>query len=279
MIQTTGIKIAHGKLTMHQPLPVNSLDYADPFLLLHHHGPLKFEENNAGLPFGPHPHRGFDTVTFIYEGNVVHHDSRGHKSTIEKDGVQWMSAARGIVHSENTSRDFQELGGDFEIIQLWVNLPSSLKMTEANYQGIQKNEIPEIIEQDGKVRLQIVSGDWNGTKGPAKSKTNIIAANIYLKAGGKITLPHFANHKGILYQRAGNASLNRNSIADRQMLYFDAEENMILEAQEDSALLLCLGKPINETMISHGPFVMNTTTEIMEAMRDYQMGKMGVLTD
>ncbi len=279
MIKTTGMKIMHGELTMYQPLPINKLDYADPFLLLHHHGPMTFEPDNAGLPFGPHPHRGFDTVTFIYEGNVVHHDSRGHKSTIEKGGVQWMSAARGIVHSENTSRDFQDAGGAFEIIQLWVNLPSSLKMSEAKYQGIQKDEIPEIIENDGKVKVQIVSGNWNGTKGPANSKTGIIAANIYMKAGGKIELPHFANHKAILYQRAGKASLNGESIIDRQMLYFESEEKMILEAQEDAAVLLCLGASINEPMTSQGPFVMNTKSEIIEAMRDYQMGKMGVLKD
>jgi quercetin 2,3-dioxygenase len=277
MIISSGMRINHGKLTMYQPLPANRLDYADPFLLLHHHGPLNFEPFNDGLPFGPHPHRGFDTVTYIYEGNVVHKDSRGHESTIQKGGVQWMSAARGIVHSEDISPELKESGGEFDIIQLWINLPGKLKMSEANYQGIQAEEIPKIEFDEGKSRVFLVAGEWGDQKGPAKSKTDVVSANIEMDGGSEIILPNNEGYRAFVYIRNGKASLAGNSLTERQMAYFDSEPGMILKADSDTKILFCMAQPLNEPMVSHGPFVMNTQTEILQAMRDYQMGKMGVL--
>lgn len=277
MIVTTGMKISHGKLTMHQPLPVNELDYADPFLLLHHHGPLVFEPGNQGLPFGPHPHRGFDTVTFIYEGNVVHKDSRGHESTIAKDGVQWMSAARGIVHSEDINQELKNSGGNFDIIQLWINLPGNLKMTEASYQGIQANEIPVIDFDGAKGKLHLIAGKYQSYTGPAKSKTNVFAANLQMENTSSLEIPYFENERVMLYVRSGKVTIDGKELSARQMAYFDSKPEQIIIASDNSKLLLCIAKPLNEPVVSHGPFVMNTQTEILQAMRDYQMGKMGIL--
>lgn len=279
MIITKGFKVNHGNITFHQPLPVSGLDYANPFLLLHHHGPLTFHAYNQGLPFSAHPHRGFETVTFIYEGDVVHKDSHGFQSTIYKGGVQWMSAARGIVHSENISAEMREKGGEFEIIQLWVNLPAALKMSPFEYTGIQDAETLKWEESEGKAHIQLISGDWNGKKGPIQSKTNVISANLNLQAGAKLALPNFEKGKVMVYVRKGSLKLENNHLQDRGMAYFDSKQDFVIEAEKDSLALICVAEAIDEPMVSHGPFVMNTTTEIMEAMRDYQMGKMGILTD
>jgi redox-sensitive bicupin YhaK (pirin superfamily) len=254
------------------------MEYADPFLLIHHHGPILFPAHNQGLPFSAHPHRGFETVTFIYEGNVVHKDSQGFSSQIDKGGVQWMSAARGIVHSENISAAMREQGGSFDIIQLWVNLPAKLKMSAPEYIGLQRNDTLEWLDEHEN-HFQLLSGSWNTRKGPIQSKTNITTLNVEQTAGTIIEIPAFEGQKGLLYVREGSVQLAGQSIAARGMAYFDTDQIQELCAIEASKFLLCFASPLQEPMVSHGPFVMNTTTEIMEAIRDYQMGRMGVLTD
>lgn len=278
MLISKGQRIQHGALHFHQPLPSAQLDYADPFLLIHHHGPLIFPPQNQGLPFSAHPHRGFETVTFIYEGNVVHKDSQGFSSKIDKGGVQWMSAARGIVHSEDISADLKESGGAFDIIQLWVNLPARLKMSKAEYIGLQRKDTLEWMDEQ-HIHFQLISGNWQGRKGPIQSKTNITSLNIEQPAETTYEMPAYAGHKGLLYVREGSIELDGQTLADRDMAYFDANSVLKLKATKHTKYLLCFAEPLNEPMVSHGPFVMNTSTEIMEAMRDYQMGKMGILTD
>lgn len=278
MLISKGQRIQHGSLHFHQPLPSAQLDYADPFLLIHHHGPLTFPPHNQGLPFSAHPHRGFETVTFIYEGNVVHKDSQGFSSRIDKGGVQWMSAARGIVHSEDISAELKESGGAFDIIQLWVNLPASLKMSKVEYTGLQRKDTLEWMD-DQQIHFQLISGTWQGRKGPIQSKTHITSLNIEQPADAAYEMPSYAGHKGLLYVREGQLELDGETLTDRDMAYFDADRAQRVKATKQTKYLLCFAKPLNEPMVSHGPFVMNTSTEIMEAMRDYQMGKMGIITE
>lgn len=267
-----------GEHYMHQPLPNHDFSSIDPFLLVHHHGPHEFLPYNQGLPFGPHPHRGFETLTFIYEGAIEHADSQGFKSVINPGGVQWMTAGRGIVHSENIPEIMRENGGKMEIIQLWMNLPGTLKMTAPNYQGFQKEQIPVIESSDGQINTQVISGELEKVDGPAKSLTELTIMNITANKSGKHTFLIPENENVLFYVLNGEVLVNGKLAINNQLVNFENKgEEVEIEAQENSRLIIAYGKPLKEPVESHGPFVMNTTTEIMQAMRDYKMGKMGVM--
>lgn len=177
----------HGLFT-YRAFPNNSIEHIDPFILLNHHGPQEFPPNNGGLPFGPHPHRGFETLTFILKGDVMHSDSGGGKSIIRSGGIQWMTAGKGIVHSENASEEFKKDGGIEEILQLWINLPAKLKMTPPKYIGLQKEEIPKLKLDDDKVTVNLISGTWGKEKGAIDSLTDVITSFIELKQRGVLNL-------------------------------------------------------------------------------------------
>src|ERR1700712_1443012 len=155
-----------GDLRTQRPLPNDEVEQIDPFLFLNHHGPQVYPPGNRGLPFGPHPHRGFETVTFILQGSLAHRDSGGHESVIDEGGVQWMTAGSGLVHAEISPASFLESGGPLEILQLWVNLPSRLKMTAPRYTGLQKDAIPALPTPDGRGTVNLVAGSWDGRTGP-----------------------------------------------------------------------------------------------------------------
>ncbi|OIN61314.1 nuclease PIN [Arsenicibacter rosenii] len=265
---------------MHQPLPVAGIQQIDPFLLLHHHGPQVFPANNSGLPFGPHPHRGFETVTFIYEGDVQHRDSSGFSSTISKGGVQWMTTGSGLVHSESSSARFRQQGGPVELIQLWTNLPARLKMVKPNYIGLQQDQIPVVPVGEGKGKLAVVSGTWSGITGPVNPVYDVKLANLTLEAGGRYILTIPSERNVLFYQLAGRSLVNGKAVEGRGMPVFanDGDE-IVIDAAETSRILLGSALPINEPVVSHGPFVMNTPEEIRQAIYDYQTGKMGVLTE
>src|SRR5687768_4949462 len=161
-----------------------AMNQLDPFIFLNHHGWQEYKPNNNGLPFGPHPHRGFETVTFILEGDLMHKDTSGAGSTIKSGGVQWMTAGSGLVHAEISSEEFKENGGPLEILQLWINLPARHKMANPKYTGLQKEEIPVATWDDEKVTAQIVSGNWNGVQGNIQPLTDISLACIHFKKGG-----------------------------------------------------------------------------------------------
>ncbi len=199
-------------LQTRRPLPGPGIEMLDPFLFLNHHGPQVYPPHNGGLPFGPHPHRGFETVTFILEGDLLHRDSGGHESVIRAGGVQWMTAGRGLVHAELSSPEFMREGGPLEILQLWVNLPASLKMTQPRYTGLQKEQIPAISQGGSTVNL--IAGRFEGRSGPLRPLTS-------------------------------------------------------------SFLLFGHGQPLREPVVAHGPFVMNTQQEILQAIRDYKAGRFG----
>lgn len=263
-----------GPLLTRRPVPAPGLEQIDPFIFLNHHGPQIYPPNNSGLPFGPHPHRGFETVTFILKGELVHRDSAGYESNIKAGGVQWMTAGRGIIHSETSSEEFKAQGGEIEILQLWVNLPAKLKMSEPNYIGLQKDQIPELSLDQGKVKLNLIAGNWEKHKGPIQSLTDITMASLYFEAGGQVVLRCPQDRNVFFYIVSGDLNVNQQSATNFHLLDFKQDgEEIHIEAQSDAVILFGHGVPCREAMVAHGPFVMNTKEEIIEAIHDYQAGK------
>lgn len=263
-------------LVTYSPMPTRSLQQIDPFIFLNHHGFQTYPERNQGLPFGPHPHRGMETVTFILEGDIMHKDSSGHESVIGLGGVQYMTAGRGLIHAEVSSSEFKRNGGDLEILQLWLNLPAAKKMITPNYVGLQKEEIPAFDLDGGKVNVQQLFGNWNGVQGAFKETFPLTMSTIYLEKGGKFEKEIPAEENIFFYIVRGELKVNGEEIQFRNLVEFtNSGEKIALEALEDAILILGHAKPFNEPMVAQGPFVMNTQQQIYEAYQDYQAGKFG----
>ncbi len=263
-------------LTTFRAMPTSSIRHLDPFLFFNHHGPQNYPPNNQGLPFGPHPHRGFETLTFILQGDITHRDSETGESVIKAGGIQWMTAGSGLIHAEVSSDEFKQKGGMEEVIQLWLNLPSHLKMTEPNYIGLQSDGIPKIVEDDGRVTVHLVSGDWRGEAGPIDSLTDLFTSWITLKADGSFEIDIPEAHNILFYVVNGEVDVNGTSAATHTLVEFDtAGETLHVQAKSNATLILCHGKPFHEPIVAHGPFVMNSEAEIHQAIRDYQSGKLG----
>lgn len=270
-----------GVTSIKQALPTQRVEQVSPFLLLHHFGPTTVLPGQDPLDVGPHPHRGFEPVTFLFSGGIRHKDSFGNEGILAGGDVQWMTAGRGIIHSERASAAFLAAGGTMEGIQLWINLPQAHKMATPRYQDIKAENIPQIVEADGQVVYRIVAGSHGAVHGPAQTFTPINAWVLELQAGGRTLVPLPAAHNALAYIVRGEVELNDNfAYSAETLLYFRNDGATIaLKAQQNSALLILSGEPINEPLAQWGPYVMNTQTEIMEAMRDYQMGKMGFYID
>lgn len=263
-------------LITYSPLPSRSLDQIDPFLFLNHHGPQVYKPHNNGLPFGPHPHRGMETVTFILEGDIMHKDTGGYESVITAGGIQWMTAGKGLIHAETSSSAFKEKGGNLEILQLWLNLPSKLKMTPPYYKGLQKEEIPVISLDEGKVKIQLISGNWEDKAGPFESLTGVQMSTIFLQPGADLSVQVPAEHNIFFYVVRGKLTVNGTQAEARQLLEFNNDgEKLQVNTDTDSVFLFGHAKPLNEPVVAQGPFVMNTETEIQEAYNDYRQGKFG----
>jgi quercetin 2,3-dioxygenase len=265
-----------GDLVTYRALPTRSIDYIDPFLFLNHHGPQVYGPNNRGLPFGPHPHRGMETVTFIIEGDIVHLDNTGHQSVMKAGGVQWMTAGSGLIHSEVSSDEFKKKGGPLEILQLWVNLPASLKMTEPFYKGLNKEEIPRVVEENGQVTINVIAGKWGETSGAFDSHIGVNMFTVILKKGGlfKRTIP--AKHNVFFYVVRGAVTVNGTAAGKLSLVEFEDDgEQVEVVAEQDSLLILGHAIPLNEPVVFGGPFVMNTAEQIEQAYADYQSGKFG----
>ena len=263
-----------GDLRTQRALPAGKIDMIDPFLLLNHHGPQVYPPGNRGLPFGPHPHRGFETVTFIVDGSLSHSDTGGHESAISAGGVQWMTAGRGVEHSELSPVEFLEHGGPLEILQLWINLPARLKMTEPHYVGLQKPEIPSITIDDGRVTINLISGQWNGQSGPIQSLTGVVMMTVSPSAGGRIVLSAPRGRNVFLYIVRGEVRVSGTTAREFQLVELeDGGDDVALEAFRDSLVIFGHAAPLNEPVVARGPFVMNTQQEIVEAARDYYDGK------
>ena len=263
-----------GDLVTRRPLPGPGLDQVDPFLFLNHHGPSVYEPNNRGLPFGPHPHRGFETVTFILAGNLAHYDTGGHESVIEAGGVQWMTAGSGLIHAEVSPPSFKRTGGELEILQLWINLPARLKMTPPRYSGVQADAVPAVPLVGGGGVLHLVSGGYGGSTGPISSLTGVFMSILRLPAGGRAELPAPRERSVFLYVVRGKIAVERNEVERWTLVRMNHDGDRIrVEAGSEAVLLFGHADPIGEPVVAHGPFVMNTREEISEAIRDYQAGK------
>jgi redox-sensitive bicupin YhaK (pirin superfamily) len=227
-----------------------------------------YPPGNRGLPFGPHPHRGFETVTFIVGGSLTHRDTGGHESVIERGGVQWMTAGRGLEHEEVSPPEFLERGGPLEILQLWINLPARLKFTEPGYTGLQKSAIPSFADDGATINL--ISGTWNGHRGPIESITDVHMMTAELKAGARVVLPAPRDRNVFFYIVRGKLTLGD---AFHLLDMNDDGDEVEIEAIADSFILFGHATPLREPVVAHGPFVMNTRQELLDAIRDYQAGK------
>jgi hypothetical protein len=261
-----------------RPLPGPGVEQIDPFIFLNHHGPQIYSPRNRGLPFGPHPHRGFETVTFILEGELAHLDSGGGESIIREGGIQWMTAGRGLVHAEISPESFKQKGGPLEILQLWVNLPSRLKMVDPNYIGLQKDDIPEISEDDGKVAVNLISGSWNGRQAPIQSLVDIHLVTLYMKEGGRVNVPVAPGRNVFLYIVRGELTVGGGQAEAFHLIELNDDGDAVeMVAATPAVVLFGHAQPLGEPVVAHGPFVMNTREEIRQAMVDYQAGKFGGL--
>lgn len=264
--------------------PVRSLfSYGDhgaqlsPFLLLDYAGPAQFPPAEQPRGVGVHPHRGFETVTIVYDGEVAHRDSTGSGGLIGPGDVQWMTAASGILHEEFHSPDFTRRGGSMEMVQLWVNLPARSKMSPPGYQNILNAQIPSVDLAAGAGRVRVIAGSFEGHQGPARTHTPMDVWDVRLNAGKTVRLPLIKGHTAALVVLAGTVLVNGEAVArEAQLVQFQRDGDALeIEANSDAKLLFLGGEPIEEPVVGHGPFVMNTREEIVQAFHDFQSGRFG----
>ncbi|KGE77226.1 pirin family protein [Halomonas salina] len=254
-------------------------EHLTPFLMLDHAGPYTFKPARKPRGVGQHPHRGFETVTLVYEGELEHRDSTGSGGKIGEGDVQWMTAGAGIVHEEFHSRAFTEQGGRLEMVQLWVNLPARDKDASAAYQTLSNADIPNVSLDGNAGHVRIVAGSYLGQKGPARTFTPINLWDVRLAMGGDAVLPVPDGHTTLLVVLEGTVQVNGETIVrDEAVVAFERRgQEIYLEANNDAKLLLLSGEPIDEPVAGYGPFVMNREEELQQAFVDFQNGKYGTL--
>ena len=270
-----------GPIKLRQPIPTNEVESVDPFLLLHHYGPYAISEFNNPFDLGPHPHRGFEPITLLFQGEQLHRDSLGNESLVKAGDVQWTTAGRGIIHAEGPTKEFVKKGGTLEGIQLWLNLPAKDKMMTPNYQHVKSKQMPVIKDDSGNVNLKVVAGSLESEKGLITTQTHVNVFMIETNGVGKMDVSIPTSHESCIYLLDGEVKINGSMILSKgvnQLAIFNTDGDAIkFEATKESKLLILSGEPIKEKVSQYGPYVMNTQTEILEAMRDYQQGKMGYL--
>ena len=264
--------------------PVRSLfsynshgEHLSPFLLLDYAGPSQFAPANRPRGVGEHPHRGFETVTIVYQGEVAHRDSTGAGGRIGPGDVQWMTAASGILHEEFHSPEFTKTGGTLEMVQLWVNLPAQDKLAKPGYQTLLDADIPSVELADGAGRVRVIAGEFEGRRGPARTFTPINVWDVRLNQGKSNRFSVTEGHTLALIVLHGTVTVNGTEVArDAQMVLLDrAGTDVLVEAQTDATLVVLSGEPIDEPIVGYGPFVMNTQAEIRQAVEDFNSGKFG----
>jgi redox-sensitive bicupin YhaK (pirin superfamily) len=247
-----------------------------PFLMLDYAGPAEFPPTTKRKGVGSHPHRGFETVTIIYEGEIAHQDSMGQGGVIGPGDVQWMTAGSGILHEEFHSEDFAKNGGTLHMVQLWVNLPAKLKMVKPGYQGILDKQIPAIELKRGAGVARIIAGEFDGHRGPANTRTPINVIDLRLKKGVAIIRAPEGWNTSLVVLNGSIEAGEGIAAKDAQMLMFGKQgEDIQVNVLEDSVALLLSGEPIDEPIVGYGPFVMNTIEEIAQAMQDFNSGNLG----
>lgn len=276
------IKRSNGRHWVGDGFPVQSIfSYRDiaeqvsPFLLMDYAGPASFEPTGQRRGVGQHPHRGFETVTIVYDGEVAHHDSTGAGGTIGPGDVQWMTAGSGIIHEEYHGDEYARSGGPFEMVQLWVNLPARDKMTKPGYQGITDAQIPEVELADNAGKVRVIAGEYASRQAPARTFSPMNVWDVRLNAGSKTTFTLPEGHTTavfILHGAVGLGDVHTIRPAELAVMQREGTE-LVLEAQQDTVLLLLSGEPLNEPIVGHGPFVMNTVEEIHQAIDDYNQGR------
>jgi redox-sensitive bicupin YhaK (pirin superfamily) len=281
------IKRSNGNHWVGDGFPVQSIfSYRDiveemsPFLLMDYAGPANFEPTEERRGVGKHPHRGFETVTIVYDGQVTHHDSTNSGGTIGPGDVQWMTAGSGIIHEEYHGDDFARTGGPFEMIQLWVNLPAKDKMTKPGYQGITSDLIPEVSLPNHAGKARVIAGEYADKKGPAHTFSPMNVWDVRLNAGGTATFKLPEGHTTAFFVMHGAVKVGDvHTIRPSELAVMQREgTELVLEATQDTVLLLLNGEPLNEPVIGHGPFVMNTWEEIDQAIDDYNHGRFVAVT-
>jgi len=278
------IKRSNGSHWVGDGFPVrNMFSYGDiaaeisPFLMMDYAGPKHFPPTNKKLGVGEHPHRGFETVTIVYSGEVEHKDSYGGGGKIGPGDVQWMTAASGLVHEEFHGTEFAQKGGLFEMIQLWVNLPKKDKMTTPRYQGVLDSQIPNVALPEGAGSVRVIAGEYQGHQGGAKTFTPINLWDVKLKSASSVSFPLTEGHTALLFVLKGKIKLHSGEvIGEAEIAVMEKEgKELSFSAVEDAVVLFLGGEPLNEPIVGYGPFVMNTQEEIRQAFVDYQSGKMG----
>ncbi|MDC1323404.1 pirin family protein [Polaribacter sp.] len=270
-----------GPIRLRQPLPSEGIENVDPFILLHHYGPYAISEFNNPFDLGPHPHRGFEPITLLFQGEQFHRDSLGNEMVVKAGDVQWTTAGHGIVHAEAPTKEFVKKGGTLEGIQLWLNLPAKDKLMPPNYQHLEAAQIPKIFSEDQKVQLNVIAGNHKDQTGLIKTQTTVNVFTAEAQENGMLDVDIPQNHQSLIYVLDGTVLVNDTKVlkkGENQMIVFNQDGNSIhFKAKTTSTILILSGEPILEKVTQYGPYVMNTQTEILEAMRDYQQGKMGHL--
>ncbi len=251
-----------------------------PFFMLDYGSKIEFSPSAQQRGVGVHPHAGFETVTIAYHGKIAHHDSGGNHGIIGEGDVQWMTAGSGVLHKEYHEENFSKEGGAFQMVQLWVNLPAKDKKTNPKYQELTISKIQKAMLADGQSTVEVIAGEYNGVKGPAFTFTPIEMYNVKLKKGATATLQLPAHFNTGLLVIEGNIKMNDADVPlDNFALFANAGEEIVIEAKEDSIILVLSGQPIDEPIAAYGPFVMNTGDEVEKAIEDANRGKYGVLQD
>ncbi len=274
-------KVPMGGTLIDQPLPIKGLDMVDPFLLIHHHRmeyPGGEKQKDLGVP--PHPHRGFSPVTFVFEGDINHRDSMGNDKKVRAGGIQWLFAGSGMIHSERPSDELSEKGGVMEIIQIWVNAPQKKKMEKPFYYPLQKEEIPSVFTSEKKSEIGIICGEVNKIKGPMPTMSELVLLRGELKSGDSFSFALPKSNNIVIYLLDGKMQINgENTVTKNLVVLGNDDENVNLNATENTRFILLAGEPINEHVSTYGPFVMTSQREIYTAIEDFQNGKMGQLQE
>ncbi len=257
----------------------NDVNEFDPFLLLDYAGPHEFAPSEAKRGVGEHPHRGFETVTILYQGELEHRDSSGSHGSLGPGDVQWMTAASGIVHEEFHSEQFAKFGGTLEMVQLWVNLPATAKKSPPGYQEILDAQIPQLEFPNEAGSLRVIAGEFQQTRGAARTFTPINVWDLQLNAQGAVDLQIPSGHTSLLIVQQGTVKVNDQLLNSVELAAFERDGQTIsLQAESTARVLLLSGQPLQEPVVGQGPFVMNSREEILEAISDYRAGRMGHLT-